>query len=233
MKKYLLILSVLVLFSCQKYERLVFESKPGLYFALEDNKDTLAFSLLGTIVDKDTVKVPVKIMGNTLQKEGKFKVEIIPEATTAVAGKHYTKLKEFYVFEAGLFEKELEIEVSKSDPELEKVSKTIALRIIESDDFTVGYTKNSIVNIIISNQLIKPSYYDMPMSLYFGSYSKVKHNLIIRIVGHDFPLTLTQAIRAPYSIQYWIVAGRAACQYVIENDLYDENGVKIMPWSTF
>lgn len=233
MKKYLLIISVLVLFSCQKNERLIFDSKPGLYFALEDNVDSLTFSLLGSISNIDTVRIPIKIMGNALNYDGKFKVEIVQAATTAQVGKHYTALKESYIFEAGTFVKDFEIEVSKSDPDLETQSRVIFLKINESNDFTVGYTKNVGLKLIITNQIIKPVYWDMPFSLYFGAYSKVKHNLIIKILGHDFPLTLNQAISAPYSIQYWMVGGRAVCQYVIENDVYDENGNKITPWSTF
>ncbi len=73
----------------------------------------------------------------------------------------------------------------------------------------------------------------MPLALYFGVYSKVKHNISIKLLGHDFPLTLTQAINEPYSFGYWSVAGRAVCQYVIENEVYDEDGNRIMPWSTF
>lgn len=233
MKKYLLILFVLVIYSCQQNERLVFDGKPGLYFAVESNQDSLTYSLLGTISEKETVRIPIKIMGNALSYDGKYKVEIIPGLTTAEVGKHYTKLSDEYVFEAGKFSKDFEIEVSKSDPNLETQSKVIALRFVESNDFTIGYSKNTTLRLIITNQIIKPIYWDSPLALYFGAYSKIKHNLIIKIIGHDFPLTLKQATTLPYSYQYWMVCGRAVCQYVIENDVYDENGSKIMPWSTF
>jgi len=233
MKRYLLILTVLAFYSCQKNERLIFDSKPGLYFALGSNQDSLTYSMLGNISDKDTIRVPISLMGNALSYDGKYKIEVIPELTTAVVGLHYTKLKDEYIFESGLFFKNFEIEISKSDPELETKSKVIALRIAESKDFTSGYTKKTTLRLIITNQIIKPIYWDSPLALYFGAYSKVKHNLIIKIIGHDFPLTLSQAIAAPYSYTYWMVCGRAVCQYVIENELYDENGNKIMPWSTF
>ncbi|MDP3437089.1 MAG: DUF4843 domain-containing protein [Bacteroidales bacterium] len=233
MKKYLLILTVLALYSCQQNERLIFDGKPGLYFALGNNQDSLTYSMLGNLSEKDTILVPVRIMGNALSYDGKYKIEVIPGKTTAEVGKHYTKLKDEYIFEKGLFYKNFEIEISKSDPELETKSKVIALRITESSDFTAGYTKNTTLRLIITNQIIKPIYWDSPMALYFGAYSKVKHNLIIKIIGHDFPLTLSQAITAPYSYTYWMVCGRAVCQYVIDNDVFDENGNKIMPWSTF
>ena len=234
MKKYLLILfAVSAFLSCQKNEDLIFDSKPGLYFALEDDIDSLTYSLLGNISDKDTVRIPVKIMGNALNYDGNFRVQVVASGTTAQVGQHYTALNDSYVFEAGKFMQDFEIEVSKSDPDLETQSKSITLQILESDDFSVGYTKSSVLKLIITNQIIKPSYWAMPMALYFGEYSKVKHNIIIKILGHDFPLTFSQAINPPYSFGYWSVAGRATCQYVIENDVYDENGNKIMPWSTF
>lgn len=212
---------------------LVFDTKPGLYFALQDNEDSLTYSLLGSLSDVDTIRIPLKIMGDALNHDGNFKIEVVPDETTAQAGKHYTALKDSYIFEADKFMKDFEIEVSKSDPDLETESKSITLKIVESDDFSVGYTKNSVIKINITNQIIKPAYWDMPLALYFGVYSKVKHNLVIKILGHDFPLTFDQAINPPYSFGYWMVAGRAVCQYVIENDVNDENGNKIMPWSTF
>lgn len=223
----------MTLFSCQKNESLIFDSKPGLYFGFEDDVDSLTFSMLGSITDRDTVRIPLKIMGNAINYDGKFKLEVVESATTAQVGKHYTALSNSYIFEAGIFVKDFELEVFKSDPDLEKESKSITLKIIESEDFGIGYTKNSIIKIMITNQIVKPVYWDMPLALYFGAYSKVKHNLIINILGHDFPLTLDQAINPPYSFSYWMVGGRAVCQYVIENDVYDENNNKIMPWVTF
>lgn len=233
MKKYLLILSILTLFACEKNEKLIFNSKPGLYFALDDDVDSLQYSLLGSLSDIDTVRIPLKIMGDALNYDGRYRVEVVPEGTTAEVGKHYIPLSDSYIFEAGEFVKDFEIEILKTDAALETESRSIVLRIVETDDFTLGYTKGTDVKLIITNQIIKPSYWDMPFSLYFGEYSKVKHNVIINILGHDFPLTLTQALGDPYSPGYWMVAGRAACQYFIENNVSDENGKKILPWSTF
>lgn len=233
MKKYILILSILALFACEKNEKLIFDSKPGLYFALEDDVDSLQYSLLGSLSDSDTVRIPLKIMGDALSYDARYKVTVVAEGTTAEVGKHYSPLSDSYIIEAGEFVKDFEIEILKADPALETESRAIVLRLVETDDFTIGYTKGSNVKLIITNQIIKPSYWDMPFSLYFGEYSKVKHNVIINILGHDFPLTLSQAFRAPYSSGYWMVAGRAACQYFIENDVNDESGKKILPWSTF
>ena len=47
---------------------------------------------------------------------------------------------------------------------------------------------------MITNQLVKPAYWDMPLALYFGEYSKVKHQRCILLMGHDFPLTKEELI---------------------------------------
>lgn len=235
MKKFIIVLLIglFSLSACEQAERITYTEKPGLYFDIESGENELNYSLLGSLYEIDTVSIPIKIMGNSITYSGRYKVVVVEEESTAIEGVHYVKFNTEYQFGENQFEDLFEIELLKGDPILESESRVLTFAIVESDDFGLGYTEKTKFKLTFTNQMIKPSYWDMPLLLYFGVYSKVKHNLAINILGHDFPLTLTEAINPPYSFSYWMVAGRAVCQYVIENDVYDENNNKIMPWATF
>ena len=66
------------------------------------------------------------------------------------------------------------------------------------------------------------------MDYYMGTYSKVKHEYCIRILGVDFPANY-DGFAATY--EYWQQAGKYMSQYFEENyPIYDENGNAIEPW---
>jgi hypothetical protein len=66
--------------------------------------------------------------------------------------------------------------------------------------------------------------------IYYGPYSRVKHDICIALQGHDFPETLQQFAAPPYSIGYWMSQGRIAAKYFTDNIVYDENGNQILSW---
>ena len=82
------------------------------------------------------------------------------------------------------------------------------------------------MRLMITNQLVKPAYWDMPLALYFGEYSKVKHQRCILLMGHDFPLTKEELIGwgGLNYYSYWMQQGRVVCEYYATHTEYDEDG---------
>ena len=126
-------------------------------------------------------------------------------------------------------------EQPKESDELDDKIVTLALTLEPDDGLTLAYTDRVHVRILITNQLIRPSYWDMPLSLYFGPYSKAKHQKCIEIMGHDFPLKEEDLMdyNGVSGYSYWMRAGRQVCNYYATHTEYDENGDLIAPWDPF
>ena len=215
--------------SCET-DRITYSEKDALYFDLENETDSIYFSLAGTLGDTDTLKIPVQVLGNIADSNRQYRVSVDASQTTAEEGLHYEKLPEYYEFPANEIEGFMEIVLSKTDTSLNSIDKVLALSIEESDDFAPGFTEKANLKVYFTNKLVKPDYWDFPLVFYFDEYSKAKHEIAISVMGHDFPPTLAEATTAPYSYTYWAIQGRAVCSYIIENEPVDENGNKIQPW---
>lgn len=226
-----LVFLIASLYSCDN-DNMVFHEKNGLYFETDKEVDSIYYSFLGRTLDLDTLNIPVVVMGSAMDKNRNYKVEVVQNLTTAKEGLHYKKLSESYVFGANKFKDYFQMVVSQEDPDLTMEDKIITLKIVESDDFDTGYKDRTTLKIYITNKLIKPSYWDNFLFIFFGEYSKVKHELAIGLMGHDFPFLMSEATSpsAEHGITYWMIQGRALASYIIDNEVFDENGNKIYPW---
>ena len=232
--KYLLIpAAALILCACSTNDRQFFSEKQSVYFTnySDGDRDSLAFSLAGTIDDEAVINISVSLMGESLPKEARFKVVVDPAKTDATVGLHYEALPEYYIFppEASVFQ--LPIKVYK-DESLNDGFKTIALLLTPTDEIDTSFPDRLRVRVMITNEIVKPVYWDKLLYLYFGDYSKVKHNVCISFMERDFPLTEAEA-RIDPGIQPLMVYGRSVCQYFIDNVVYDEDNNRIYPWDAF
>jgi hypothetical protein len=228
----MLSLVLVAFFSCDNTSDFVYNEKDAVYFSVSDS---IYYSFIGNLENSNTIEIPINIMGDASSMDRTYKVIVDQENTTAQVGLHYKALDESYTFGADLFTDNLSLEVYKTDPALETEDRVITLQLVASDDFDLGYTDKLELKVYITNQIIKPSYWDNFLDLYFGEYSKVKHNIAISIMGHDFPYLESEAIStdAGYGYGYWTVQGRITSQYFVENEVYDENGARIYPWPVY
>ncbi|MFR7875001.1 MAG: DUF4843 domain-containing protein [Butyricimonas paravirosa] len=97
----------------------------------------------------------------------------------------------------------------------------------------VAYEDKSRVYVRITNKLVKPSYWEDLLIIYFGEYSQVKHEKCIEVMGHDFPLTMDEIATFPGSYRYFMTQGRTVCYYYATHNEVDENGKKIEVWDPF
>ena len=95
---------------------------------------------------------------------------------------------------------------------------SLILDIVPNADFDNGYTDRQKAKLVITNQLVQPSYWKMPLSLYYGAYSKAKHRLCIQIQGFDFPEKLDYN-----QISDYMSYGRMVYNYLLKTPVWDED----------
>ncbi len=226
------VLLSVMLFACNENEYMAYTGKSGVYFTKYKNTDTIKYSFHMTPDDKDTLLIDVKLMGKPVIGEQSYQLEI-DSRSTAKEGIHYEKIPEFVVFPEHEVEMRLPIVLCDKDPSLDSHSDFLCVKLVSSSDLELGFPNNTILNIEISNQLIKPSYWNKNFIIWFGEYSKVKHEKCIEIMGHDFPLTYEEAAywnSDKVNLYYWMFVGRKVADYFVKHPTEDEFGNMIDPW---
>ena len=235
MKKIFLIISLfsLSLFSCNKNERIVYEEKPAIYFlqSLDEYsgeiKDSVNYTFTMTTESFDTVLLRVNLLGS-IKEDKYFKLKVAPESS-AIEGTHYKPLEDKYLMAAVSVKIMIPIYVLQQ-PDLDTEFKSLIIDIVADDTFDIGYEENYRTRVFITNQVIKPSYWDDFLILYFGEYSKVKHEICIdQIMNHDFPIEADDN----FDYGYYMNMGRKASLYFRLNVVEDENGNIIETWDPF
>lgn len=220
MKKFLLVnvWAILIgcgLLGCQENERVLYAEKPAVYFSSVTEEDSLFYSFASGLTDEDVVFIPVRIIGTSVDKDRSVSIEVDPEST-AKKGVHYKDLGESVQLKAGSVE--TDIQVTVMNKELGNGDVKLILNLKPSEDFDLGYAGSLKAKLVITDQLVKPSYWDMPLSLYYGAYSKAKHRLCIQLQGFDFP----KALDYSYISQY-MSYGRMVYNYLVQTPIWDED----------
>ncbi|GHU78808.1 hypothetical protein FACS1894145_1640 [Bacteroidia bacterium] len=201
--------------------------KPTLYFALPDvQRDSLVISFV-KYGDAKVIELPlsVEIAGYSSDKDRHFQVKVVPDSTTAVANKHYRPLESEYTLHAGKFKDEFTVYLLHEDPELDFKPVRLRIEIVENDEFGNGVWQKQAADIRFSNILSKPAIWDIEYVSYFSEYSKTKHQLILR------ELNLPELPDIWDGEKYkWEAYGLYMNTYFSNNEVYDENGKRIIPW---
>ena len=220
-----LCVTVLTLGACTKNERLIFNEKQSLYFTDFTDTDSLIYSFTMTEENIDTINVNITLLGQPLKEDTPYSVTVLPNST-AKEGIHYKPFVDNYIIKKGTVETTLPIIVQKSEDLLTSTVE-LAIQIKHNEIFGEAFIHKNLFRLQITNQLIQPSYWNNLLNFYFGDYSKVKHQKCIDIMGHDFPILLSQII----DYGYYMRAGRKAASYFAENKTLDENGQTISVWA--
>lgn len=233
MKKIILLLAFVTLFSCKENERLVYDSnRTDVYFNdVNEYRDSLYVSLL-TKENISDAFVNVRILGGMLSVPKKIRVVVIPEKTTAVEGVHYKKLPDYYEFPTDIHTYLMPIVMLKGDESIKEKEVILALRIVETEEVGVAFENQSEIRLVIADMLRTPTglgiLEDMTaFNQLFGEYSKTKHMMIIELVGHDL------WDRSPYlypQTGYFTPYGRKLYKIITEGKYYDENGKLMEGW---
>jgi hypothetical protein len=187
--------------ACKKSE-LTSYTQPDMIYVYKDfynnNRDsaTYSFAIKANNLLTDTVKVPLRIMGNARDKDRTVTIQTIADSTTATS-RQFTILPA--IVKAGSFTTDIAVLVNRT-PEMKTKEVRIQLAIVASADFLPGVPNTTATTnraggatqylVKINDFLTKPSNWESMLSAYFGAYSQVKYKFMIDITGRtEFPVT--------------------------------------------
>lgn len=198
MKNYIFALfaCVLALCSCSEEGVGLFDtSKHYLYIkAMEgQEKDSVFMSFKHHVnLDKYEVKFPVHLLGQKLDADKKFKLEIIDDETSARAEEYELNLEP--VFHAGVWTDTIRFFVKKT-PRLDNESVRLTFRLIPNENFLVadymgvdtdpyfGKLRASFkASVTFNNRISQPGWWDEDMTArMLGEYSDIKYERFIEV----------------------------------------------------
>ena len=152
--KYIKLISLVVLLlgiltSCEQEDIRSFEAEPAVNFT----QTTQTYSFLANPDDAEIIEIPVRIMGNAVDYDRNFDVEVIEE--TGVPEGSY-EIMGGYV-EAGEFEGVLEVKVFNA-PVLENSEASITLELTNSEDFRAGNIGSRQYILNWTDQVVVPAW---------------------------------------------------------------------------
>jgi hypothetical protein len=178
----------MVFFACKKEETALFNTTENVYFDFipgddDDKTDSILYSF-AYFPEKgqDTVYIPVRISGFRVPVERKFILATVDSTTTAVAAVHYKPLESEYIMPADSGICMVPLILLNNDTLLNTKTLTIGLTLKPSSDLGVAFTLQNKGIVKFSNRLEKPSWWNV-WAGELGEYSRVKHELFIRVAG--------------------------------------------------
>lgn len=199
------------------------------------NKDsvTYSFAIKANSLMTDTIKVPLRIMGNARDKDRTVAIQTVAENTTATS-QQYTILPT--IVKAGSFITDIPVLVKRT-PDMKTSEVRILLEIAASTDFLPGVPNTTATTsraggatqylVKINDFLTKPSNWESVLSTYFGAYSQVKYKFIIDVTGRtEFPITGQDVVSPSQFLFYKKLCREALETYNTTNgQLIDEFGM--------
>ncbi len=166
-----LMLLVLATFTaCEEEEIMTYDTttRASVYFI----GSSVEYSFLTNPTDEYVIEVSVRLMGDTVNYDRTFNVEVIPDLTTASDNQY--EIVEGIV-KAGEFEGKLYVRVFKSDA-LNDTMAEIGLRIVDSNDLTAGNIQKNEYLIGFTNKIVLP-----PLQYFKYFFCKAKSTECYRI----------------------------------------------------
>lgn len=216
---FILCFVALLVASCTK-DYLKYDSElTAIKFNYKTNlEDSLIYSFaLHPGLLKDTVKIPVQIIGFTASEDRPIALTVDETKSSAKLHDDFELLPSF--IESKKLTGDVKVLIKKRDQMLGK-ALVISLKLKDNESFKSNVQGMSNFRIILTDQLARPS--DWPNS--FGDYSKVKHEFVIKTIqiGTDY-----YKINAQQMIYYLGVLTNALYEYNKANPgnpLKDETG---------
>lgn len=182
-----------ILAGCEKDLPVYNYSECGLKFSYTQDRDSVynysfAFATSELNLQEDTVKVKVALVGDVADYDRPISLQQIPSgAKDAVAGTHYVpfddpSLASLYVLPKNAISTIIPI-VVKRDASLKTDDYKLKFTFKTNDNFSFTLKERGAYSVVIADQLIKPNNWDNYCEHFFGSYSKVKHQLLIDATG--------------------------------------------------
>lgn len=175
--KYLFCLLLLVGLLCGCNRDLdLFDDNGYVSVVLEQNDEgfseySYTFQYLPESTKEAEVLIPVSLAGRTSGEDRNFSIKVVDSLTTAKENIHYQLDVQNNMIQADAFEGNIYVKLLKT-PDMSDVSYTLALEIVENDNFKCG--ANKLVVITFSNRLEKPEWWYTNSKANIGYYTQRK-----------------------------------------------------------
>ena len=195
----------------------------SVYF--EEDRDLIKRSFVTTSEDEIIMDVNVLLTGLKAEHDRKYNITVVADSTSAVEGENgdYMFINNDFTISGGEISDMFKIKFLKQDY-LKNETRTLYLKINDSDDLKAGNVNRQVLKINITDQVIKPE--SWPYA--YKTFHEIKLRVFFQITElEEFPL----AEDFNYgSSNYQYLTGTvltAMSIYFTENEFYDENGVRI------
>lgn len=133
-----------------------------------------SFDLDELSVKEHIFKVPINIIGMPTDNDRAYKVEVVTDKTTATDADWDKSAINNLTVKGGAIRDTIYLKVNRT-PILKTEEKTIVLRMIPTDNFSLGYTNLLEITINFSDQLIPPVWWNKWIRI-LGDFSREKYN---------------------------------------------------------
>ncbi len=176
-----LLLVTLLFYQCAKDEIDTYKGESYVYFARKGG-DALEYSFsFHPGKDTDTIPLVIKLIGHIAERDRKITLVVNSDSTTALSADF--ALPANIVLPAGKHIDTIALVLVKS-PKLLENKFRIYLELKESEDFKTGPVTNVFADIVFSDMLSRPAWWDaLIVSNFLGTYSDAKYRLFIEATG--------------------------------------------------
>jgi hypothetical protein len=146
---YLIIVPIVALVSSCKKEIMEYKGTEGVYFAVRwgnvfGNENKYPYQPFSSVdfvrIAQDFVEYPlnVSITGPVKDYDRTFILEVNPDSTTAVLGRHYDAPKREWSIPAGAVSTLVKVKIHRT-PDLEETPVTLGLRLVETTQLAISF----------------------------------------------------------------------------------------------
>ncbi|BAV09289.1 protein of unknown function [Filimonas lacunae] len=192
--------------SCKKNDTPIYSGKDNVYFSnnITTKADTLNISFgynQPSYLDS-TVKLIVKVLGNTAAVNRGYKVNVLADSTTAIAGLHYDALPDTFAILAGKVADTLRI-VAHRTPDMQQTNYTLFLQLVPNDYFStyMQYSatyRYNVIKMTINDILARPKNW---LDVYLGTFTRKKIYLMAEIL--DLDIMTINSNTSIANLNYW------------------------------
>jgi hypothetical protein len=191
------LITLLLLSGCIKDEIETYSGDNYVYFA-RSGEDVLEYSFsFHPGREQDTIPLAVKLIGQIADRDRIIDIEVDPAKTTALPADYL--LPSNIVFKAGKASDTIPLVLFKTDKLLQTKLK-LGLIIKEGADFKCGPVTNVTLDILFSDMLSKPEWWDESIvNNFLGIYSDAKYRYFIEATGISDMSKLNESEKRAYA----------------------------------
>lgn len=237
----ILLVSIVLLFSCETEEVILFTEMPHIYFNLTDSvlhavhPGSTAKSILVDFADKpdsvttDTLILGVRVSGVVSTEDRLFGLETILVNGGVQEGQDYEFLNSEFLVPANEYDTVVRLVVHRTAA-IRDSESVILVQMEANENFQLGPQNDTIGNIRVTDVTIRmrdivvqPANWASFLVNYFGTYSAIKYRLIINTLNLT---SFSSSTSAAEMNRYRIALADALHTYNVNNGqpLRDENG---------